>query len=153
MSKQSVKIGVIAAGGVLLGYAVKKLLERNCCKKNNLYFVGIDLGATNAKACVVNNAGELLANSSQPLTDYSDKGVVDALVTVASEAVTNAGLSWSQIAEVGVGSPGTIDFDVCLLELFFHILQYIIVKNPALFLEWRCYQSFQLPHLGSCSFG
>ena len=112
MNNQSVKIGALAAGGVLLGYAVKKLLERNCCKKNNLFFVGIDLGATNAKACVVNNDGELLSTSSQPLTDYSDKGVVDALITVASEAVSSAGLSWSQITEVGVGSPGTIDFDV-----------------------------------------
>ena len=149
MSKQSVKIGVIAAGGVLLGYAVKKLLERNCCKKNNLYFVGIDLGATNAKACVVNNDGELLSISSQPLTDYSDKGVVDALITVASDAVSSSGLSWSQITEVGVGSPGTIDFDVFLLFLIAAILEEELYD----FLEWCCNQGFQLPHLGSCSFG
>ena len=106
------KVSVLAAGGVLLGYAVKKLLEKKSCDNTELFFVGIDLGATNAKAGVVNNNGDLLASASHPLTDYSEEGVVSALVEVATEAVKNAGLEWSKIAEVGVGSPGTIDFEV-----------------------------------------
>ena len=108
------KISVLALGGALMGYAVKKYMEKKCCKKNELFFVGIDLGATNAKAGVVNNNGDLLASASHPLTDYTAEGVVNALVEVATEAVHNAGLEWSQITEIGVGSPGTIDFEVFL---------------------------------------
>ena len=69
-------------------------------------------GATNAKASVVRDDGELISFSSEPLTDYTDKGVVDTLVKVATTAVENAGLKFTDVCEIGVGSPGTIDFDV-----------------------------------------
>lgn len=108
-----IKAASAILGGVLLGYAAKKAAEHFCkgCAKQR-YFVGIDLGATNAKAGVVNDEGELLAVCSEPLSDYSDKGVVESLVTVATKAVKEAGLEWSKISEIGIGSPGTIDFDV-----------------------------------------
>ena len=129
MSKTSQTVAAVsglALGGVLLGYGIKKLLERGSSKKEDLYFVGIDLGATNAKAGIVNNKGELLGSASHGLTDYSDKGVVDSLVEVATEAVKNAGLEWKDVTEIGVGSPGTIDFDVILCNIVFT-------------LEWCCY--------------
>ena len=108
-----VKIGGAIIGAVLLGYASKKAADRFFKgSKKPRYLVGIDLGATNAKAGVVNDDGELLAVFSEPLDDYSDKGVVASLVKVATKAVEEAGLTWSKIAEIGVGSPGTIDFDV-----------------------------------------
>lgn len=134
-----IKIGGLALGGILLGYITKKLYDRKSTKSTDHFFVGIDLGATNAKAGVVNDKGELLATASHPLTDYTDKGVVKALVEVASEAVKEAGLEWKQITEIGVGSPGTIDFDVYTDYL-------------CLYIEWCCYQGFKFPYLGSCSF-
>ena len=81
-----IKIGGLALGSILLGYITKKLYDRKSTKSSDHFFVGIDLGATNAKAGVVNDKGELLATASHPLTDYTDKGVVKALVEVASEA-------------------------------------------------------------------
>lgn len=114
-TKTILQVGGALFATALLGYGVKHYFENSKKKeKCERYFVGIDLGATNAKAGVVNDEGELLATASQPLTDYTDKGVVSSLVEVAAKAVTEAGLKWSDISEIGVGSPGTIDFDVIL---------------------------------------
>ena len=110
-----VKVGSLIVGGLFIGYVTKKMLERKGKKTQvELYFVGIDLGATNAKAGVVNDNGELIAVATEPLSDYSDMGVVKSLVDVGSRAVSDAKLKWSDICEIGVGSPGTIDFDVCM---------------------------------------
>ena len=125
-----VKIGSAIIGAALLGYVSKKTADRffKTSKKQH-YFVGIDLGATNAKAGVVNDDGELLAVFSEPLDDYSDKGVVASLVSVATKAVEEAGLNWSKIAEIGVGSPGTIDFDV-IFHSYVHPRMELSSKRP-----------------------
>ena len=137
-TKTILQVGGALVATALLGYGVKHFFESSKRKEQREhYFVGIDLGATNAKAGVVNDEGELLATASQPLTDYTDKGVVSSLVEVATKAVTDAGLKWSDISEIGVGSPGTIDFDVT----FFHLFH----------LEWCCDQGLQFPNVGSRS--
>ena len=110
-------LGGIAACGISLYYLLKNVYKKNSITvQKALYFVGIDLGATNAKAGVVDGEGNLLATQSKPLNDYSDTGVVDSLVEVATKAISDAGLTWSDICEIGVGSPGTIDFDVRFLS-------------------------------------
>lgn len=122
-----VKVGCSILGGAALLYATKRLWEKKeTTASKKCYFVGIDLGATNAKAGVVSNDGELIATSSEPLSDYSDTGVVKSLVKVSTNALEAAGLKWSDIGEIGIGSPGTIDFDVTRC---FHRLQ----------VERRCY--------------
>lgn len=137
---------VVTTGLALLGaaastYLVKRYWNTIAAKSDSKgFFIGIDLGATNAKAAVVRDDGELIAASSEPLTDYTDKGVVAALVKVATNAVNDAGLKFTDICEIGVGSPGTIDFDVG---------HWGSGVNHAV--EWCCDQGLQLPHLGSRS--
>ena len=115
-TKTILQVGGALVATALVGFGLKHYFDNSKKKeKRERYFVGIDLGATNAKAGVVNDEGELLATASEPLTDYSDKGVVRSLVEVATKAVNEAGLKWNDISEIGVGSPGTIDFDVILL--------------------------------------
>ena len=117
-TKTILQVGGALFATALLGYGVKHYFENSKKKeKCERYFVGIDLGATNAKAGVVNDEGELLATASQPLTDYTDKGVVSSLVEGSAKAVTEEVLKWSDISEIGVGSPGTIDFDVILCNI------------------------------------
>ncbi|KAK8790165.1 hypothetical protein WA538_001449 [Blastocystis sp. DL] len=107
-----VKVGCSLLGGAALLYVTKRLWEKKgTTASKECYFVGIDLGATNAKAGVVKDDGELIATSSEPLSDYSDTGVVKSLVKVCNNALEAAGLKWSDIGEIGIGSPGTIDFD------------------------------------------
>ena len=108
-----VKTGIALLSVAATTYLIKRGWKTVSAKPHSdRYFIGIDLGATNAKASVVRDDGELISFSSEPLTDYTDKGVVDTLVKVATTAVEKAGLKFTDVCEIGVGSPGTIDFDV-----------------------------------------
>lgn len=76
-------------------------------KKN---FVGIDLGGTNIKVGVLNDAGETLSYLSTPT--LVERGADDAtkrMAVAVHEAITKAGLKPSDVAGVGLGSPGTLD--------------------------------------------
>ena len=77
---------------------------------SNMNFVGIDLGGTNIKVGVLNDAGETLAYLSTPT--LVEKGPEDATKRMADtvhEAIQKAGLKPEEVAQVGLGSPGTLD--------------------------------------------
>ena len=114
------KLG-IAAGAVVAGVLAYKLFsKKHCCAKKEVkteeakYFIGIDLGATNAKAGVVDKEGNLIAHASSRLENYEFEPVVDALVDACKKALVEAHLTFADITAIGVGSPGCIDFDVSL---------------------------------------
>ncbi len=74
------------------------------------YFIGIDLGGTNIKAGIVDDLGRSLAWLSVP-TDVP-KGPEDASARMGKAALQvaeKAGVVISDIARVGLGSPGTMD--------------------------------------------
>jgi glucokinase len=74
------------------------------------FFVGLDLGGTNIKVGVVDDAARPLSWLSVP-TDV-EKGPEDASVRMGAavkEAIAQAGLEPSAVARVGLGSPGTMD--------------------------------------------
>jgi len=74
------------------------------------FFVGLDLGGTNIKAGVVDDGGRPLSWLSVP-TD-ADKGPEDAAARMGQavlQAIADAGLEPSDVARVGLGSPGTMD--------------------------------------------
>ena len=111
------KLG-IAAGAVVAGVLAYKLFsKKHCCAKKEVkteeakYFIGIDLGATNAKAGVVDKEGNLIAHASSRLENYEFEPVVDALVDACKKALVEAHLTFADITAIGVGSPGCIDFD------------------------------------------
>ena len=82
----------------------------------NKNFVGIDLGGTNIKVGVLNDAGETLAYLSTPT--YVERGPEDATKRMAQavhEAIEKAGLKPENIARVGLGSPGTMDLPAEML--------------------------------------
>jgi glucokinase len=80
------------------------------------FFIGIDLGATNAKAGVIDEQGILVASFSIPLSDHSEvasqshspEAVISSIVTCVHSAVSDSGVSWEQVVAVGVGSPGHV---------------------------------------------
>jgi glucokinase len=80
------------------------------------FFLGIDLGGTNIKSGVVDNNGRPLSSVSLPT--HADAGPVvglDNLVAAGELAVKESGLTWDQIAAVGLGSPGTMDLPAGML--------------------------------------
>ena len=76
------------------------------------FYLGIDLGGTNVKAGVVDDAGQPLSRASLPTE--AEKGPehgVQRICETAHKAVEEANLAIEDIAAVGVGSPGPMDLE------------------------------------------
>jgi glucokinase len=80
------------------------------------FYLGIDLGGTNIKSGVVDDAGHPC--SSVSLETHARRGPDAGIQTLAEagrRAVQSSGLSWNDIAGVGLGSPGTMDPEAGML--------------------------------------
>jgi len=74
------------------------------------FYLGIDLGGTNIKSGVVEDSGRPLSSVSiETQADLGPEVGVENLAEAGRLAVKQSGLSWDQIAGVGLGSPGTMD--------------------------------------------
>ena len=74
------------------------------------FFIGVDLGGTNIKIGVVDDLGQTLSYVSVPTG--VEKGPIDSTRRMADgilTAIHQAGLQHSDIARIGLGSPGTMD--------------------------------------------
>jgi glucokinase len=79
-------------------------------------YVGVDLGGTNIKVGVVDDLGRPLAWESIP-TD-AERGPEDGALRMGQavkKQVAKAGLAPSDVARVGLGSPGTMDIPAGML--------------------------------------
>ena len=77
------------------------------------FYLGIDLGGTNIKSGVVDDAGRPLSSVSLE-TERGGRARGRACETLAEagrRAVAASGLDWAEIAAVGLGSPGTMDLE------------------------------------------
>jgi glucokinase len=80
------------------------------------FYLGIDLGGTNIKSGVVSDDGRVFSAIS--IDTEADRGPavgLDHLVEAGRRAVESSGLTWDQIAGVGLGSPGTMDLATGML--------------------------------------
>src|SRR5262245_1486607 len=76
----------------------------------DLLYVGLDVGGTNMKAGVVNDAGKPLASISLPTEPHLGQEVgLERMCNAIREAVTCAGLKMRDMAAIGVATPGTMD--------------------------------------------
>ena len=73
-------------------------------------FLGIDVGGTNVKAGVVDDAGNVISRASVPTeaANGPDHGV-SQMAHAANQALQQAAVSPAQIAAVGLATPGTMD--------------------------------------------
>lgn len=80
------------------------------------YYLGIDVGGTNLKAGVVSDDGESLSNASRPtaVAEGRDVGLRN-LFDVAQDAVDQSGLTFDDIAAIGLATPGTMDIPAGML--------------------------------------
>lgn len=78
------------------------------------HYLGIDLGGTNIKAGIVDDAGRVLSRGSAPTPGKDGfEAVCSAIARLGGEVAQRAGLTLGRgsIAAAGVGTPGLIDFD------------------------------------------
>ena len=74
-----------------------------------MYYIGIDVGGTNLKAGLVNEAGEILAVARIPLNFTTAEAFAETLADLSKQVLSQAGIAPSQIFSVGMGIPGAVE--------------------------------------------
>lgn len=81
------------------------------------YYMGIDLGGTNIKAGVVDDAFRIIGRAKAKTgIPRPAEEVMDAMAECAKAAAADAGVPWEQIRQVGVGVPGTANEETGVVE-------------------------------------
>lgn len=70
--------------------------------------LGCDLGATNLRAALVTEEGEIVASARQALADRAPAHVAGEIVRMCAEVLSLARKSWEDVAGVGLGLAGQI---------------------------------------------
>lgn len=81
-------------------------------RKDERYYIGIDLGGTNIAVGVVNENCEIVAKGSVPtgrLRPFAE--IMEDMCGLCKKLVQDAGISESCVAAIGVASPGSIALD------------------------------------------
>ncbi len=75
-----------------------------------MYYIGIDLGGTNIKAGLVASDGRILSKGNlKTRADRPYQEICADMAALAKEVADRAGVKMSDVAGIGVGSPGMID--------------------------------------------
>lgn len=77
-----------------------------------MYYIGIDLGGTNIAAGIVREDGKIVVQSSVPtLSQRPTDEIVKDMVFLSKQLIKDAELELNDIETVGIGCPGTINFE------------------------------------------
>lgn len=75
-----------------------------------MYYLGVDLGGTNIAVGLVTEDGKIIASDSTPtLAEREYPEIVADMAKVCKKVVADAGVDMSEVASIGIGSPGSID--------------------------------------------
>lgn len=75
-------------------------------------YIGIDLGGTNIAAGIVREDGKIVVQSSVPtLSQRPTDEIVKDMVFLSKQLIKDAELELNDIEAVGIGCPGTINFE------------------------------------------
>lgn len=74
-----------------------------------MYTIGIDVGGTNLKAGLVNEASEIVATSKMPLIWQSQEKLAADLAALAEDVVVKYGIGREEVSAIGIGFPGAVD--------------------------------------------
>ncbi|SET22163.1 ROK family glucokinase [Paenibacillus sp. NFR01] len=84
---------------------------------NDKYYIGIDLGGTSIKIGLCDAQGQLLAVFEGPTeAEKRAEGVLQNIELYVRELVAREGCNWEQIAGIGAGIPGFLDFEQGLVK-------------------------------------
>lgn len=82
-----------------------------------MYRIGVDLGGTNIATGVVNEKNEIVGrgkvktNAPRPA-----EAIFDSIKEAVDMAIVNAGINYSDVVSVGVGTPGSVNKDTGAIE-------------------------------------
>ena len=80
------------------------------------YFAGVDVGGTNVKIGIVDDNGQIVADTKFPTkADDSPDVAVEQAKRELTGLLTDKDLDWDQVAAVGVGTPGPMDIKAGLI--------------------------------------
>jgi len=74
-------------------------------------YIGIDVGGTNLRAGITDEAGTLVSVKQIPLVFRGAEALAETLASLAEEVVTDAGSSLTEIRSIGIGIPGAVSRD------------------------------------------
>ena len=75
-----------------------------------MYKAGIDLGGTNIKAGIIDREQNILAEGSVPTNAQRPyQEIVKDMAVLVKDLLKKAGISETDLAGIGIGSPGTVD--------------------------------------------
>jgi glucokinase len=76
------------------------------------YYMGIDLGGTLIKLGLIDVASDppQLGQVIRVATPASAEEIIEAMVTAAQEMIARCGAAGGEVAGVGIGAPGPLDF-------------------------------------------
>jgi glucokinase len=82
------------------------------------YVVGVDVGGTNIKLGVVGPLGQVIVRNSFATKPFASSRIrlISALASEIEASIISAGLGKDQIAGIGIGLPGLIDFEKGLVR-------------------------------------
>jgi predicted NBD/HSP70 family sugar kinase len=90
------------AGRTPLGYAHNPVAA---------YVIGIDLGGTKVAAAIADLSGAVLAEREEITSQEGGAALVRQLAAIAKAVTRDAGVAWSRVDAVAVGSPGVVGPD------------------------------------------
>lgn len=74
------------------------------------FYFGFDVGGTTIKVGLIDDKGRSLAATSFPTADHlGPANAVERMKRQADQCLEKLGLTWDQIAGIGLGTPGTMD--------------------------------------------
>ena len=75
-----------------------------------MYYIGVDIGGTNLKAGLVNEAGVLVTTEKMKVAELTDPAKMAwTLYALVQKLCESAGIPLEKVASVGVGVPGTVE--------------------------------------------
>lgn len=82
-----------------------------------MYRIGVDLGGTNIATGVVNEKNEIIGRGKvKTRAPRPAEAIFDSIKEAVDMAVVNAGISYSDVASIGVGTPGSVNQDTGAIE-------------------------------------
>ncbi|WP_308754136.1 ROK family protein [uncultured Anaerotruncus sp.] len=82
------------------------------------YYVGIDLGGTNIAVGVVDENRQIVGRANEKTKAFHPaEEIADDMAATARRAVENAGVTFDEVAWVGVGTPGTVNPETGMVGL------------------------------------
>ena len=75
------------------------------------HVIGVDMGGTKILGALVDRSGKILGREKRRVEAHSVKAIVGSVVEGVKSVCAQAGVKPDQVGGIGIGAPGTLDFE------------------------------------------